>query len=155
MQSPKFPVTDDHIHIDPVNGRGIEAAKGFLRAGGTHIFLVSKPSWSLSIYPSCGADYAAVFDETLRVARMIEEIGVVVFPVLGVHPAEISRLSERMPLTDAIEVMKAGIDCAAAYVEEAKAVALKSGRPHYEVSTEVWTASNDILTHALNIADPC
>lgn len=155
MKSPVFPVTDDHIHIDPVNGRGIEAAKDFLRSGGTHLFLVSKPSWSLSVHPSRGADYATVFDETLRVARMIEEIGVVVFPVLGVHPAEISRLSERMPLPEATEVMKAGIDCAAAYVEEGKAVALKSGRPHYDVSPEVWTASNEVLIHALNRAAGC
>ena len=155
MQSPIFPITDDHIHIDPVNGRGREAAKDFLRAGGTHIFLVSKPSWSLSVYPSRGADYALVFDETLRVARMIEETGVVVFPVLGVHPAEISRLSERMPLTEAAEIMKAGIDVAAAYVKEGKAVALKSGRPHYDVSPEVLTASNDILNHALNRAAEC
>jgi len=155
MKSPVFPVTDDHIHIDPVNGRGIEAAKDFLRSGGTHLFLVSKPSWSLSVHPSRGADYATVFDETLRVARMIEEIGVVVFPVLGVHPAEISRLSERMPLTEATEVMKAGIDCAAAYVEEGKAVALKSGRPHYDVSPEVWTASNEVLIHALDRAAGC
>jgi TatD-related deoxyribonuclease len=155
MKSPAFPVTDDHIHIDPVNGRGIEAAKDFQRSGGTHLFLVSKPSWSLSVYPSHGADYAAVFDETLRVARLIEEIGVVVFPVLGVHPAEISRLSERMPLPEATGVMKAGIDCAAAYVEDGKAVALKSGRPHYEVSPEVWTASNEVLTHALDRAAGC
>jgi len=155
MKSPKFPITDDHIHIDPVNGRGLEAAKDFLRAGGTHIFLVSKPSWSLSVYPSRGADYAAVFDETVRVAGLIEKIGVVVYPVLGVHPAEVSRLSERMPLSDAAEIMKAGIDCAAAYVKEGKAVALKSGRPHYEVSPEVWTASNDVLTHALTCAAEC
>jgi len=155
MKSPAFPVTDDHIHIDPVNGRGTEAAKDFLRSGGTHLFLVSKPSWSLSIHPSRGMDYAAVFDETLRVARMIEEIGVVVFPVLGVHPAEISRLTERMPLPEATVVMKAGIDCAAAYVEEGKAVALKSGRPHYEVSPEVWAASNEVLTHALDRAAGC
>jgi TatD-related deoxyribonuclease len=155
MKSPAFPITDDHIHIDPVNGRGIEAAKDFLRSGGTHLFLVSKPSWSLSVYPSRGTDYTAVFDETLRVARMIEEIGVVVFPVLGIHPAEISRLSKRMPLPEATEVMKAGIDCAAAYVEEGKAVALKSGRPHYEVSPEVWTASNEVLIHALNRAAGC
>ena len=53
MRSPTYPVTDDHIHIDPVNGRGIEAAKDFFRAGGTHIFLVSKPSWSLVVHPCC------------------------------------------------------------------------------------------------------
>lgn len=155
MQSPKFPVTDDHIHIDPVNGRGLDAAKDFFRAGGTHIFLVSKPSWSLSVYPSCGADYAAVFDETIRVAGLIEEIGVGVYPVLGIHPAEISRLSERMPLPDAIEVMKAGLDCAAGYIQKGKAAALKSGRPHYPVNTDVWAGSNEILIHAMNCAAEC
>jgi TatD-related deoxyribonuclease len=155
MRSPAFPVTDDHIHIDPFNGRGIEAAKDFQRAGGTHLFLVSKPSWSLSIHPSRGSDYKAVFDETIRVAGLVEEIGLVVYPVLGVHPAEISRLSERMPLQEAAEVMKGGIDCAAAYVEEGKAVALKSGRPHYEVPPGVWSVSNEILSHALCRAAWC
>ncbi|HJX55493.1 MAG TPA: TatD family hydrolase [Methanoregula sp.] len=155
MKSPRFPVTDDHIHIDPLNGRGIEAVKDFLRAGGTHIFLVSKPSWSLQVHPSRGADYAAVFEETISVARLIETTGVIVFPVLGVHPAEISRLSERMSLSEAAEVMKAGIDCAAGYIHEGRAVALKSGRPHYEVSPDVWTASNDVLAHALECAAGC
>jgi Predicted metal-dependent hydrolase (urease superfamily) len=155
MKLHDFPVTDDHIHIDPINGRGIAAAKDFFRAGGTHIFLVSKPSWSHSVYPSKGSDFSPVFDETLRVASLIEELGIVVYPVLGIHPAEISRLSERMPLTDAIEIMKAGIDCAAEYVRKGKAVALKSGRPHYEVSPEVWIGSNEILDHALNCAAEC
>jgi TatD-related deoxyribonuclease len=155
MKSPRFPITDDHIHIDPLNGRGIEAAKDFLRAGGTHLFLVSKPSWSHSVHPCCGADYAAVFEETLSVAKMIETTGVVVFTVLGVHPAEISRLSERMSLSEATEVMKAGIDCAAGYVHRGKAVALKSGRPHYEVSPEVLAASNGVLIHALECAAGC
>jgi TatD-related deoxyribonuclease len=155
MKSPRFPVTDDHIHIDPLNGRGTDAVKDFLRAGGTHIFLVSKPSWSFRVHPSRGADYAAVFEETISVARLIEPTGVVVFPVLGVHPAEISRLSERMSLSEAAEVMKAGIDCAAGYIKEGRAVALKSGRPHYEVSPDVWTASNDVLGHALECAAGC
>ena len=57
MKLPRYPITDDHIHIDPVNGRGVEAAKDFLHAGGTHMFLVSKPSWSLGVNPCCGADY--------------------------------------------------------------------------------------------------
>ena len=152
MKSPEFPVTDDHIHIDPVNGRGTEAAKDFFRAGGTHLFLVSKPSWSLSVYPSGAVDFTTVFDKTIHVARKIEEIGIVVFPVLGVHPAEISRLNERMSIQEASNIMKAGLDCAAAYIRNGKAVALKSGRPHYDVNPEVWTASNDILAHALNLA---
>lgn len=152
MRSRLFPITDDHIHFDPVNGRGVEAAKDFLHAGGTHIFLVSKPSWSLGVTPTSGADYAKVFDETLRVAGTLREAGLVVFPILGVHPAEITRLTERMPLAEAAAIMKGGLDCAAGYVREGKAVALKSGRPHYEVSPEVLAASNEVLSHALELA---
>jgi TatD-related deoxyribonuclease len=152
MRSRLFPITDDHIHFDPVNGRGVEAAKDFLHAGGTHIFLVAKPSWSLGVVPTCGADYSKVFDETLRVAGMIRETGLIVFPILGVHPAEISRLAERMPLSEAVGVMKGGLDCAAEYVRDGRAVALKSGRPHYEVSPEVFAASNEVLAHALELA---
>jgi TatD-related deoxyribonuclease len=155
MKSKKFPVTDDHIHIDPVNGRGIEAAKDFDRAGGTHLFLVSKPSWSLSIHPTKGQDYLRVFDETIRVADLIATTGIVVFPVLGVHPAEITRLTERMSLADTVATMKAGIDCAAGYVRDGRAVALKSGRPHYDVSPELLAASNDVLMHALNCTADC
>ena len=155
LRSPAYPVTDDHIHIDPLNGRGIEAAKDFLRAGGTHLFLVSKPSWSLGVHPSCGADYTRVFDETLRVAEMIRKTGMEVFPVLGVHPAEINRLMERLSLAEATGVMKAGLDYAATFVREGKAVALKSGRPHYDVSPELMAASNDVLAHALYLAADC
>ncbi len=155
MKLPAFPITDDHIHIDPANGRGIEAAKDFLRVGGTHMFLVSKPSWSLSVHPTKGTDYQTVFDETLRVADMVSGIGIGVHVILGVHPAEISRLSERMSLDEAVTVMKGGLDCAARYVREGKAVALKSGRPHYEVSPEILAASNDVLAHALSLAADC
>ena len=155
MKSPAYPVTDDHIHIDPVNGRGIEAAKDFLRAGGTHLFLVSKPSWSLGVHPSSGADYAQVFDETLRVAEMIRETGLTVFPVLGVHPAEIKQAYGTDVPAEATALMKAGLDCAATYVREGKAVALKSGRPHYEVSPELLAASNEVLAHALHLAAEC
>ncbi len=156
MKSPAIPITDDHIHIDPVNGRGIEAAKDFSRAGGTHIFLVSKPSWSLGVFPTTGDDYRRVFDETIRVAGLVAEAaGIAVFPVLGVHPAEIGKLAERMPLDQAAELMKSGLDCAAGYVREGSAVALKSGRPHYPVDDVVMAASNDVLFHALSLAADC
>jgi len=155
MKSIRFPVTDDHIHIDPVNGRGIEAAKDFFRAGGTHMFLVSKPSWSLSVHPNAGPDYARVFDETLRVAELVKETGVTVYTILGVHPAEITHLAERMTLDEAVEVMKGGMTCAAEYVREGKAVALKSGRPHYEVAPDILAASNRVLMHALELAADC
>jgi len=60
-----------------------------------------------------------------------------------------------MSLKDAVEVMKGGIDCAARYVREGTAVALKSGRPHYDVNPELLAASNDVLAHALSCAADC
>jgi TatD-related deoxyribonuclease len=151
----KTPITDDHIHIDPVNGRGIDAAKDFLRAGGTHMFLVSKPSFSLGVFPKQGSDFCQVFDETLRIADKIRETGIVVYPVLGVHPAEITRLSETMNLTEASIIMKEGLDFAARYVTEGTAIGLKSGRPHYEVAPEVLALSNEVLFHAFSLGGDC
>ncbi len=151
MKPPAIPITDDHIHIDPVNGRGLEAAKDFKRSGGTHIFLVTKPSWSHGVEPSSGEDYREVYEATLRTAELVRETGIVVFPVLGVHPAELTRMADRLGVTGAAEVMQAGLDTAAEYVREGRAVALKSGRPHYEVAPEVWEASNGVLAHALSL----
>jgi len=41
------PVLDNHMHLDPVNGRGVEAAEEFARFGGTHLLVLNKPSWNL------------------------------------------------------------------------------------------------------------
>jgi len=131
------------------------AAKDFLHAGGTHLFLVAKPSSSFGILPASGDDFRPVFDETIRVAALVAGTGLTVFPVLGVHPAEISRIAERTGLLQAADVMKSGLDLAAQYIREGRAVALKSGRPHYEVSPEVWEASNGILAHALALVREC
>jgi TatD-related deoxyribonuclease len=152
MKNPDIPITDDHIHIDMVNGRGIEAAKDFMRAGGTHLFLVTKPSWSYGIEPRAGEDYRRVFDTTIAVAERIREIGLCVFPVLGIHPAEITRLAGRVGAERAPAIMREGLDLAAEYVADGKAVALKSGRPHYPVDGEVMDASNTVLSHALRIS---
>ncbi len=147
-----IPVTDDHIHIDRENGRGTEAAKDFFRAGGTHMFLVTKPSWSHHIHPVTGEEFREVYEITLKTAAAIRETGVVVFPIFGVHPAEIGRLTDRMSLSEAVTVMKRGLDIAAEYVGDQTAFALKSGRPHYPVEPDVWDASNRILQHALSLA---
>ncbi|AAM07610.1 TPA: metal-dependent hydrolase [Methanosarcina acetivorans] len=145
--SAKIPITDNHMHIDP-RARGLEAVKDFQKSGGTHIILVTKPSWSLGIAVKKPEDYLAVFDETVEIASKIREIGVGAFPVLGVHPAEISKLTEYMELPEATETMKKGLELAAGYVERGLAVGIKSGRPHYPVSSEVWAASNEIMEHA-------
>lgn len=146
----KIPITDNHMHIDP-RARGLEAVKEFKNAGGTHIILVSKPSWSLGVTVKRPEDYLSVFDETVEITSKIKEIGVGAFPVLGVHPAEISRLTEYMELKEAVEIMKGGLEIASGYVEKGLAVGIKSGRPHYPMDTEVWAASNDVMEYAFSL----
>ena len=148
--SPNIPITDEHIHIDP-RAKGIEAVKQFKNAGGTHMVVVSKPTWTLGVEVVKPEDYRIVFDETVDIVRQINEIGVGAFPVLGVHPAEITKLCERMEVEKAVSLMKAGLEIAAEYVDEGLAVGLKSGRPHYPVSDEVWQASNSIMSHAFSL----
>ncbi|MDD1674952.1 MAG: TatD family hydrolase [Methanomicrobiales archaeon] len=152
MKPPAVPITDNHIHLDPINGRGMEAAKDFQRAGGTHMVLVTKPSWSHGILPRDGSDFAAVFDATIATAEQVRSLGLGVFVVLGVHPAEITRLSGLCGMEGAVAVMQDGLSTAARYIAEGKAIGLKSGRPHYKASPEIMEASQRVLTHAISLA---
>ncbi|WP_407355695.1 TatD family hydrolase [Methanolobus sp. WCC5] len=149
--SQNFPITDEHMHIDP-RAKGLKAVKEFQDAGGTHIFLVMKPSWTLGIRVTRPEDHIAVFEETVDISRQINETGVTSFPVLGVHPAEITKLTGYMELSKAVETMKGGLDIAADYVKRGLAVGLKSGRPHYPVSQEIWDASNEVMEYAFTLA---
>jgi TatD-related deoxyribonuclease len=147
------PVLDDHLHLDPEAGRGVEAVEEFRRLGGTHLLVVNRPSWHLAVAVEAGEDFRAVFEPTLDlVARADDALPGRAWPVLGVHPGLVSRLVDRGMAPDAAaDLMCAGLDVAAEYVREGRALALKSGRPHYDVSEEVWAASNDVLRHALSL----
>jgi TatD-related deoxyribonuclease len=143
------PVLDNHLHLDPGHGQGIEAVTDFSRAGGTHLLVVNRPSWHLGELPESGVDFEHVFEITLEVVKESTKIlDGRAWPVLGVHPGLISQLTEAGNSPEkAGEIMRAGLDRAADHTDEA--LALKSGRPHYEVSEEVWETSNTVLKHAL------
>jgi TatD-related deoxyribonuclease len=144
------PVLDNHLHLDTDN-RGLEAVKDFARAGGTHLLVVNKPSWHLGVEPDSGEEFRPVFEETVRLVDAARTLlPGDAWPVLGVHPGLISRLVDDRGFTPeaARDLMQAGISEAAAVAREGRAVALKSGRPHYDVSDAVWDASNDVIRHA-------
>ena len=148
------PVLDNHLHLDRREGRGIEAVKDFARSGGTHLLVVNKPSWHLGVEPEQGEDFRAVFEETIEVVDAATEVlPGRAWPVLGVHPALISRLVDdrEFSVEDARDLMQAGIEVAGDYAADGPAVAIKSGRPHYDVSEAVWEASNDVLRHAFEV----
>ncbi|HJJ31855.1 MAG TPA: TatD family hydrolase [Methanocorpusculum sp.] len=147
-----FPILDDHFHINRRTGKGPEVIKEFMRSGGTHIVLVALPSWSCGVTPVTGDDFRAVYDTTIADGKAVQELGCHCYTLGGVHPAEIGRLLERMSISDAEELMKAGLDVAAEYVSEGKFIGLKSGRPHYPVSSEIWDMSNRVLMHAIELA---
>ena len=142
-------ITDNHMHL--YNHLRLKALKQFRNAGGTHVLLVSLLSPYYGVYPKKGDDFRIIFDEHLRLVEQANEI-VRAFAVLAVHPAEITILGEKLGYEKAAEIMKEALELAGKYVEEGKAVAIKSGRPHYKVSKEVWKLSNEVMEHAFIVA---
>ncbi|MFC7058782.1 TatD family hydrolase [Halovenus salina] len=154
--SEDVPILDDHLHLDPVNGRGAAAAEEFAAAGGTHLLVLNKPSWSLVDEEAVGTPegFRETFELTCEVTdEAARKLPGDAWPVLGVHPGLISRLVEdgHSP-TEARDIMQRGLDIAAEFVADGPAIALKSGRPHYEVDDAVWEASNEVMRHAFELA---
>ena len=148
------PVLDNHLHLDPRHGRGVDAVEDFVRLGGTHLLVVNKPSWHLGVEPDEPADFRPVFEETLdAVAAANDVLPGRAWPVLGVHPGLISRLVDEREFSpaDARDLMCGGLEVASEFVADDRALALKSGRPHYDVSEAVWDASNAVARRAFEL----
>ena len=145
------PVLDDHLHLDPEHGRGMAAVDDFARLGGTHLLVVNKPSWHLGPIPADAEDFRPVFETTVEAVREAgERLRGRAWPVLGVHPGLVSRLvdDEGYAPEAARDLMRDGLAVAAEFVAEGRALGLKSGRPHYDVSEAVWEASNAVMRRA-------
>jgi len=142
-------ITDDHMHL--YNHLKLKALEQFKNAGGTHVFLVSLLSKHYNVRPTKGEDFKKIFDAHISLVNKANKI-VRAFAVLSVHPAEITIIGGRVGFKRAAEIMKEALDLAGKYVEEGKAVAIKSGRPHYKVPKEVWDLSNEVMMHAFEVA---
>ena len=154
MIDDETPVLDNHLHLDPDNHRGIDAVRDFARVGGTHLLVVNKPSWHLGVEADTGEDFRYVFERTIEIVdEASAELEGRAWPVLGVHPGLISRLVDdrRFDPDEARDLMQAGLEVAAEYVDSGDALALKSGRPHYDVDDAVWEASNAVMRHAFDL----
>lgn len=154
MTDPDTPVLDNHLHLDPDRGQGFGAVEDFQRLGGTHLIVVNKPSWHLGQEVEGGEEFEPVFERTIEiVAEAADRLPGTAWPVLGVHPGLVSRLVEERGFSPerAGEVMIAGLERAADYVERGEALGLKSGRPHYDVPDPVWEASNQVMRRAFSL----
>lgn len=148
------PVVDNHIHLNAETGEGMDAVRDFVAAGGTHLFVVNRPSWNFGVEAESGEDFRPGFDATLDIVENATDIlPGRAYAVLGVHPGLISKLVDGWGHTpeEATAIMQAGLDLAAEYVSSGEAIALKSGRPHYEVNDDVWAAANEVMCHAFEL----
>lgn len=147
------PILDNHLHLDPVNGRGADAVDDFANAGGTHLLVLNKPSWHLVGEVDGEDGFRETFDLTVEVTeRASEKLPGRAWPVLGVHPGLISQLLDRGYDPEAArDLMQTGLDVAGEYVADGTALAIKSGRPHYDVTDAVWEASNEVMCHAFAV----
>ncbi|WP_248518055.1 TatD family hydrolase [Salinarchaeum laminariae] len=149
------PILDDHLHLHAERGRGVEAVETFADAGGTHLLVCNLPSWHYDVEVETAADFRAGFEATIDVVEQASEVlPGRAWPVLGVHPGLVSRLVDDRDFdpADARDLMQSGIGVAAEYVAEGPALALKSGRPHYDVPDPVWKASNAVMRHTFETA---
>ncbi len=146
-----MPVFDNHFHLDP-RGLYLEAAKMFVKAGGTHLMLTHLPYDDIPI--TRGDDYATAFDRTLQTAKLVrEQTKLTVFVAVGPYPVDLLRLDEKLGLAVATDAMKRGMDLAAKLVREGNATAIgEIGRPHFRVASDLWAASNEILRHGMAVA---
>ena len=157
MQGLDTPVLDNHLHLDPERGRGLDAVRDFARLGGTHLLVVNKPSWHLGPVPEEPEDFRRAFEVTVDVvAEANDVLSGRAWPVLGVHPGLVSHLvDDGHDPESARDLMRSGLDLAAEYVADGRALALKTGRPHYDVDEAVRDASNEVLDHGLSLGAAC
>lgn len=145
-------ITDNHIHVDPINGEGpLEVAKKFQRAGGNVMIIPNKPTWTVG--KSC--NFQEAMELVIKyVSEINENTDVRAFAVVGAHPAELSRRVENgMELSMAEKMMKTTFKAAQKLVLEGKAIGIgEIGRPHYEVSAEEMEIHNRLIVYAMELA---
>ncbi|WP_456475310.1 TatD family hydrolase [Candidatus Pyrohabitans sp.] len=149
----EFPITDDHMHLDPRNGEGLEAVKKFAREGGKNIFLVTKLTKDIGLSGVSVENFARLFEETIKLAEQVGELGVRAFPVLGVHPAEFHFMAEHRSLEEAKGIAEKALELAAQHVCDGRAFAIgEVGRPHYPVAGEIREACEALMLHSFELA---
>jgi TatD-related deoxyribonuclease len=147
-----IPVTDNHIHVDPLNGEGpIEVANKFHRAGGSFMIIPNKPTWTVN-------ENCSFKDAMELVIRYVDEINrdtdVKAFAVVGAHPAELSRrVKAGMNLETAELQMRDALKNAQKLILDGKAVAIgEVGRPHYDVSPQELEVHNRLISYSMELA---
>ncbi|MBA3045742.1 MAG: TatD family hydrolase [Candidatus Thermoplasmatota archaeon] len=146
-----FPILDNHMHLQP-EGRNVEWVKEFHKAGGTHMILSHLPYKNIKI--KTGQDFRKQYEITLKLAEKCRlETDVKVYVMLGPYPGYMAWLWEELGEEKTVETMTVGMDIAAEFVQEGKALGIgEIGRPHFPVSPAIWKRSNEVLKYGMKLA---
>ena len=152
------PILDNHFHLNR-NGRYLDAARDFKNAGGTSVVLVHCPDFSAP--PTTKLGHRESYQDTISMAESVrKEVGLGVRVVLGPHPAAFAHQFINWVEEDgnqgrekAVQNYRDSIDEAAKFYHEGEAHAIgEVGRPHWEVSDEIWDLSNELLLDTMKFA---
>ena len=143
------PILDDHFHLNR-NGRFLDAARDFLRVGGTDLVLVHCPDFSAP--PTTRKGHSDAYADTIAMSEQVRELGLGVRVILGPHPAAFAHQFESLG-DRAEENYWDSIETALDFVHEGKAHGIgEVGRPHWQVSDEIWNRSNSLLLETMKLA---
>ena len=152
------PILDNHFHLNR-KGRYLDAAKDFKNAGGTSVVLVHCPDFSAP--PTTKLGDRESYQNTISMAESVrKEVGLGVRVVLGPHPAAFAHQFINWVEEDgnqgrekAMQNYRDSIDEAVKFYHEGKAHAIgEVGRPHWDVSDEIWDLSNELLLDTMKMA---
>jgi len=141
---------DNHLHLRR-DGRFLDAVREFKKAGGTHFVLCQYPMPLVVVQEK---SYESCYRETLQMATEIRsKTAVSVFVTVGPYPVDYLKLRGVFGRDKALEIMKKGMDEAAALCEDQQCIAIgEIGRPHFPVEKQAIEDSNEILLYGMEKA---
>ena len=143
------PILDDHFHLNR-SGRFLEAAKDFQRVGGTDLVLVHCPDFASP--PTSRQGHIDSYQNTINMAEEVKSLGIGVRVILGPHPAAFAHQFESLG-DRAEENYWDSIETALNFVHEGKAHGIgEVGRPHWQVTDDIWSRSNALLLETMSLA---
>lgn len=146
-----LPIVDHHAHLRP-GPSGLDAARRFARAGGTHLFLTTQNY--LDHPPTTLDDYREQFATTLAIAQGVRaDTGLEIYCVLAPFPVDLVNAAPSIGLEAAETLQRQALRLAADLVLDDQAVALgEVGRAHFPVDPPIAEALDRVLVAALETA---
>ncbi len=148
-------VGDNHGHLNPLKGMGIENfAKKFKASGGWLYVIVNLLSWNFNIKIGSPKDYRKLYDITIKTAENLRRYGLTVPVIIGPHPAEtVRKIQEGMELSEVAELMIKAYEIAGEYVKLGRAQGLgEAGRPHWPVPERIMETCTEIMFKAIELS---